>query len=335
MKKFLAIFLFLCAFFFFAPKIEVYAACADIGEACGTSGGGGRLGGLNAVQCCDPGKNGKPVKCSRAVAGTCVEEQTTGPGKNCIDQVNQACNTTDKKCCTTDPQGQSLFCDMEKDTCQVKKACVGKVGAECSSLPDGDKPQCCNMEEGTNKPLTCRAGKCESAAVSKPPEPTLPIPPPPPCADDSSDGKCNSFLTAFGKVDTNPQKFIVDLFAILLSISGAIALLLIMRAGYTIMTSQGKPDQLQAGREQFIAAVVGLLFLIFSFVILEVIGVDILKVPPDKGAVGDTGNSKDTKNGNGDFGGNKDTNGNDFGGNDFGGNKDTNGNDFGGGEFGN
>ncbi len=49
------------------------------------------------------------------------------------------------------------------------------------------------------------------------------------------------------------------------------------------MTSQGKPETLQQGRDQLIAAIVGLLFLIFSFVLLQTIGVDILKLPGIKG----------------------------------------------------
>ena len=84
--------------------------------------------------------------------------------------------------------------------------------------------------------------------------------------------------TAFGIIDTNPETFIVNIFAILLSAAGGIALFLIIRSGYTIMTSQGKPDQIQNGRDQLIAAIVGLIFFIFSFVILQVIGVDILRI---------------------------------------------------------
>jgi hypothetical protein len=66
---------------------------------------------------------------------------------------------------------------------------------------------------------------------------------------------------------------------VLLGLSGGIALLLIMKAGYQLMTSEGKPEQIQAGRDQLIAAIVGLVFLIFSLVFLQIIGYDILRVP--------------------------------------------------------
>ena len=52
-----------------------------------------------------------------------------------------------------------------------------------------------------------------------------------------------------------------------------------MRAGYKFMTSQGDPERVKEAREILTSAVIGLLFLIFSLVILEVIGVDLLGIP--------------------------------------------------------
>ncbi len=45
------------------------------------------------------------------------------------------------------------------------------------------------------------------------------------------------------------------------------------------MASSGNPEKVQAAREQLTSAVVGLLFIIFSITILQVIGVDILHIP--------------------------------------------------------
>ena len=45
------------------------------------------------------------------------------------------------------------------------------------------------------------------------------------------------------------------------------------------MTSQGNPEAVKAATEQLTSAIIGLLFIILSFVILEIIGVDILKIP--------------------------------------------------------
>jgi hypothetical protein len=43
--------------------------------------------------------------------------------------------------------------------------------------------------------------------------------------------------------------------------------------------SQGNPDQIKDAREQLTAAIIGLLFVVFSLVILQIIGVNILNLP--------------------------------------------------------
>lgn len=85
--------------------------------------------------------------------------------------------------------------------------------------------------------------------------------------------------TAIGRIKTSVGGFINSLFAKVLGIVGGIAVLLIIISGYRLMTSQGNPEKVQGAREQLTAAIVGLLFVIFSLVILEMIGYDILRLP--------------------------------------------------------
>lgn len=123
-------------------------------------------------------------------------------------------------------------------------------------------------------------------AIETPVPPTL-VPPSPPCANpaygkgsyDPATGNCRVLKTAVGDISTDPKGFIKNLFQILLSVSGGIALLLIIRGGYKYMTSQGNPETTKAAQEEITSAIVGLLFLIFSMVILQIIGVDLLKIP--------------------------------------------------------
>lgn len=132
------------------------------------------------------------------------------------------------------------------------------------------------------------------------PTPT-PLPPLPPCAskiadidyvpnpnDASAEGsfnyhnftQCNTVATGLGIfVPTDPQGFIQSIFAILLSVSGGIAILLIIRSGYQMMTASGDPEKLKNAKEILSSAIIGLLFLIFSLIILEIIGVDLLHIP--------------------------------------------------------
>lgn len=91
--------------------------------------------------------------------------------------------------------------------------------------------------------------------------------------------KCLSINTAIGPISTEPQAFIRRIFSIVLGLAGGIALVLIMISGYKFMISQGNPEKMADAREHLTSAVVGLIFIIFSFVILQVIGVDILRIP--------------------------------------------------------
>ncbi len=85
--------------------------------------------------------------------------------------------------------------------------------------------------------------------------------------------------TAIGTINTSPIAFIEKVFAYILSLSGFVALLLLIQSGYQILTSQGDQEALKTARERLTAVVVGLLFIVFSLVVLQTIGVDILHLP--------------------------------------------------------
>lgn len=123
----------------------------------------------------------------------------------------------------------------------------------------------------------------------------IPTPPLPPLPTGSScakwgtgtqEGVCIGVVTSIfqgdsesGNISTDPAQFIVRILTIILAFSGGIALLLIISSGYKIIMSKGKPEGIQQGRDQLIAAIVGLVFIIFSFVIFQLVVVDIFKIP--------------------------------------------------------
>jgi len=157
-----------------------------------------------------------------------------------------------------------------KGSCAVNSQCAN--GYYCGAAGGGE----CPPFTGFNSTQTICACVKNGTNYNSAPTP-LPGPPSPPCQN-WSNGECLTFTSAFGPIATNPSGFVKTIFGILLSISGGIALLLIIKAGYQLMTSQGKPEQIQQGRDQLIAAIVGLIFLIFSFVFLQLIGFDILHI---------------------------------------------------------
>lgn len=108
--------------------------------------------------------------------------------------------------------------------------------------------------------------------------PTISSIPPNPCP--SQNGVCTSIDTALGTIQVDSATaFIKAAFGVMLSLAGGVAVLLIIFSGYRIMTSSGDPEKIKGAREMLTSAIVGLLFVIFSVSILQIIGVDILHIP--------------------------------------------------------
>lgn len=61
-----------------------------------------------------------------------------------------------------------------------------------------------------------------------------------------------------------------------MGVGGGIAFLLMLYAGFMLMTAAGNPERMKAGQELMTSAIAGLILLVFSVFILKFIGVDIL-----------------------------------------------------------
>ena len=86
--------------------------------------------------------------------------------------------------------------------------------------------------------------------------------------------------TALGCIPTqNANQFVAWALKLAISIGGGIAFLLILFAGFNIITSAGDPQKLQAGKELLTSAIMGLILIIFSLFLLQLIGVKILQIP--------------------------------------------------------
>lgn len=85
--------------------------------------------------------------------------------------------------------------------------------------------------------------------------------------------------TAIGCIHTSPVGFVNDIFKFLIGISGGIAFLMMIIASFQMISSRGDPQSLEAARGRFTNALVGLLFIVFAVLLLQIIGVDILKLP--------------------------------------------------------
>ncbi len=136
------------------------------------------------------------------------------------------------------------------------------------------------QQSGGNPPATA-----PPTNTPVPPTPTsTPLPPEPACTHNTG-GECPSVDTALGVINVGAggevgnEGIVTSIMGVLLSISGGLALLLIIYAGYKLLTSGGNPDTVKGARDLLTAAIVGLLFIILALVVLQVIGVDILHIP--------------------------------------------------------
>lgn len=90
---------------------------------------------------------------------------------------------------------------------------------------------------------------------------------------------CPSLDTAIGNIPLDPIGFISKLLAIVLSIAGIAAIIILIYSGYRLLLSRGDKEKVQQARDKITSTVVGLIFIVFSLVLLSVIAHDILKIP--------------------------------------------------------
>lgn len=88
-----------------------------------------------------------------------------------------------------------------------------------------------------------------------------------------------AFKTAIGCIHTSPAELVKDLMKFVVGIGGGLAFLMMLLGAFQMLTSAGNPETLNAGKDRLTSAVIGLLLVIFSILLLQIIGVGILNLP--------------------------------------------------------
>jgi hypothetical protein len=153
---------------------------------------------------------------------------------------------------------------LDKETGSSRYKCVAGQGCvECDETEDASDQ--CKVKNRCEE--ECADKKLENDPLAQP------------CKNASGKEGCKEIRTAVGIIPTKANDFTRWILGFALSIAGGIVVLVIIIAGYKLMTSQGDPEKVKNAREQLSAAIVGLLFIIFSLVILEFITRDVLGLP--------------------------------------------------------
>ncbi|HRN96039.1 MAG TPA: pilin [Candidatus Levybacteria bacterium] len=91
--------------------------------------------------------------------------------------------------------------------------------------------------------------------------------------------ECVEYGTAIGSFGTNPLDFINTLGKWLFRVAAIATFSFMIYAGFIFQTSRGDKEKIAKAREIITAAITGFIFLILSVSILQIIGIDILRIP--------------------------------------------------------
>lgn len=97
------------------------------------------------------------------------------------------------------------------------------------------------------------------------------------CTPWNDGGSCD---TALGIIPLNPAAFVEKIIKLILGISGGVIVIMAIVAGYNVMTSAGDPQKLANSKEMIISVITGAFMIVFSMILLNAIGIDILGLPP-------------------------------------------------------
>jgi hypothetical protein len=165
-------------------------------------------------------------------------------------------------------------------TLQIPLSCVCDDTAADTTC-GGTNQLCCN---GTtcDTPLVCFSSQGGAVCLTEEQIGNLPGMNPNGLPDQVGEIFCNGekgINTAIGCIPIDENGLLSFLLKWAIGVGGGIAFLLIVYAGFMIMSSSGNPERLKAGQELLTSAIAGVVLLIFSVFILNVIGVKILNIP--------------------------------------------------------
>lgn len=189
-------------------------------------------------------------------------------GDSC--SVSLSCGNGKNRTCTgtfvTNSSG-NLVCQYDQTTdCTVCPYCGDNI-CQQEELDSNSCPSDCRLTEYNPAPydLCFQVGEENYEACNS-------------CIGEP-DNEDRNMWTAFGCIPTSPEGIVANLIRLGLSIAGGIALLFIVFGAFSIATSVGDPQKLQNGQQMITSAVIGILLIVFSVIIMNILGVQILAIP--------------------------------------------------------
>lgn len=169
---------------------------------------------------------------SKTPTNTPTQEPTPTPPSGCIYRGNNCPSSHPSSCYQLD---NIHLCCETASTCEDVE-----IPNSSSTVQDSEYDPCRGIEGGA-------ASACRTCINSR------------------------GSYTALGCIPNDPSQFAGSFIRVLFGIAGGIAFLLMIYGAFLCITSQGNPQKSQACRETITSAIVGLLLLIFSLFIIQVL----------------------------------------------------------------
>lgn len=134
-------------------------------------------------------------------------------------------------------------------------------GAMRAPLPPGADPRMTGNSAPVGAPITGGGTSCTSGFT------------------DDKGNTVPAITTAIGCIPTEPVAFIKAFLRFILGIGGGVAFLMMVLGVFQMITSGGNPDLLKNGSGMLTSAIIGILFIIFSLLFFQFIGLGILNIP--------------------------------------------------------
>jgi len=91
--------------------------------------------------------------------------------------------------------------------------------------------------------------------------------------------KLKSYYTIAGCIDTNTGAFVKKIISIVVGVSGGLAFLSFLYGSGMVLVSSGNPERIKSGKDILTSSLLGIILIVFSILILKIVGYDILKIP--------------------------------------------------------
>lgn len=184
------------------------------------------------------------------------------PSESCTGNLG---NSTPRLCVDFTARSESKFYqNCINLTFQNQPISVG-TNRSCSPDTRGSTEECTKdiVDRCAKENKLCNLGKCAASVSSSAKT----------CKDSGT------IQTAIGCIHTDPALLLSDLFSFTPPIMGLIAFLMMVYSGIKMILSGGNPQAIGGARDMFINAVIGLLFALFSVLLLQILGADIFHLP--------------------------------------------------------